>query len=295
MKKCTQLSYRERILRVMLYIQNNMDVPLGFEELAKVACFSPFHFHKVFRGMVGESLAEHIRRIRLERAAHCLRYGKRSITDLALEAAYENTESFTRSFRNHFGVTPTQYRAQAKDMDPDRFSTDQERMERILFPGEITMDVMIQSFPSQQVAFVRHIGPYDKCCSAWASLCSWAGPKGLLGPDSKFLGLCYDDPETTPQDKIRYDACVALAPDVQPFETEHPVAVQEIAAGDYAVTLHTGPYSTLKDTYAQLCGRWLPSSGREIAFLPSIEVYLNDPEKTPPEKLKVEIRMPLQP
>ena len=65
----TEASYRERILRVRLHIEAHLDESISLEELAAVACFSPYHFHRIFRALVGESVMEHVRRLRLERAA----------------------------------------------------------------------------------------------------------------------------------------------------------------------------------------------------------------------------------
>ncbi len=97
------------------------------------------------------------------------------------------------------------------------------------------------------MAFVRHTGPYNECGAAWEKLCSWAEAKGLFGPNTQLLGLCYDDPEVTPPEKIRYDACLTIDTDVRP---EGEVGVQEIPGGRYAVTLHQGAFG---ETGRYLC------------------------------------------
>ena len=102
MKSETQQTYQERILKVLVYIQNHLDETLSLEELAGVAHFSPYHFHRIFRGMVGESLMEHVRRLRLERAAHRLKFTDSPVTRIAFEAGYETHEAFTRAFRALF-------------------------------------------------------------------------------------------------------------------------------------------------------------------------------------------------
>jgi len=98
--------YTERILGVLVFIHRNLDDRLPLEAYAKVAHFSPYHFHRIFRGMVGESLAEHIRRLRLERAAMRLRHTDWAIIEIALEAGYEAHEAFTRAFRALWGLQP---------------------------------------------------------------------------------------------------------------------------------------------------------------------------------------------
>lgn len=298
MREITRLSYQERIIRVLMHIQRNLDQPLSLEQLAEVAHFSPFHFHRVFRGMIGEGVHEHLRRLRLERAAHRLLTTRREVTRIAFEAGYQSHEAFTRAFGDMFGRSPKDYRAHkaasypanlAKGIgwSPDGDLGDFEPIDQ----GGSAMQVEIKSFEPQRVAFVRHQGPYDQCGAAWEKLCAWAGPLGLLGPDAAFIGLSYDDPDVTPPDKLRYDACVSVGDGVEPGGE---VAVQEIAGGRYAVTVHQGPYDKLNATYAQLCGGWMPAKKEEMRSLPCCEVYLNDIATTPPEELLVEIRLPLE-
>lgn len=291
MKEDTRTDYQKRILRVLFYIQEHLDDPLPLNELASVAHFSPYHFHRIFRGMTGETVAEHVRRLRLERAAHKLVYTRRSVTDLAFDAGYETVESFIRAFRNRFGFAPSCYR-QVKSAERGVVQKAPGVQENFIFKkgDPIMEDVNVVKLDSRKVAFVRHTGPYDQCGTAWEKLCSWAGAKGMLSENTVFIGLCYDDPQVTSPDKIRYDACITIDADIRP---EGEVGVQEIPGGDYAVTLHRGPLDKLADTYAALCGQWLPGSGREPNDSPCAEIYLNDPEKTPPEEIKVEIQMPL--
>ena len=105
------------------------------------------------------------------------------------------------------------------------------------------------------------------------------------------LGICHDDPEVTPAEKVRYDACLAVNDRVQP---EGDIGVQEIGGGEYAVTMHRGPYEELGETYATLCGQWAPQSGRELRA-PSLEFYRNSPMNTAPEDLVTDVYMPLEP
>lgn len=293
MRKTTKKNYHERILRVLQYIQHNIDGKISLNELADIANFSPFHFHRVFKGMIGETLAEHTRRLRLERAANRLAQTQHSITYLAFETGYETVESFIRAFKARFKVAPSEYR---KLKSPEQIEI-KEKYAMINYQSlnkkgdKCIMEVKIVQQPERRVAFVRHVGPYNECCKAWQTLCSWAGPKGLLNKNTHNLGLCYDDPEVTPPEKVRYDACITVDDSIQP---DGEIGIQNIEAGEYAVFLHQGPYENLSKTYASLCGEWLPNSGRELKNAPSVEEYLNDPNTTPPEKLLVEIQMPLE-
>lgn len=109
------------------------------------------------------------------------------------------------------------------------------------------MDVKIVTIPEKSVASVRHIGPYAECGKAWAALCAWAGPKGLIAGPGEFLGICYDDPEVTPPDRIRYDASLVVSDGIEP---DGDVFIQTVGGGEYAQTLVQGPYSGLAAAYA---------------------------------------------
>jgi len=298
MKQKTAQYYKHKMLKVLNYIQDNLDAPLELRELANVACFSPYHFHRMFRGMLGESLKEHIRRLRMERASWRLRHSSQSIIGIAHDAGYSSDVAFSRAFKNLCGLSPTHYREDSKAPFPHlsptaiRYSETEQLKEFEFFHSpEMIMNVIIKEVPAMQVAYVRHIGPYNECGSAWEKLCTELAPLGLLGGQSKMIGLSHDDPDVTPAEEIRYDACVTLDSEFNPTDT---VDVKTIAGGDYAVTTHFGPYEKLSETYAQLCGEWLVSCGRASADKPCFEVYLNDPESTAPEDLVTDIYLPLE-
>jgi AraC family transcriptional regulator len=295
LKETTKKDHSRRMLKVLSYIQQNLGEQVSLDELAGIACYSSYHFHRIFRGMVGESVKEYIRRLRLEHAASRLKNGNRQIVEIAFEAGYEAHESFTRAFGDLFGMSPQKYRHSQKALakssgKPFHYSNENLQQFNSAEEGE-TMQVKTVEFETVKVAFVRHCGAYNKCSTAWETLCTWAAPLGLLNPDSRFLGLCYDDPEITDPEKIRYDACITIDEDIEP---EGMVAMQTISGGMYAVTTHFGPYDNLHKTYAQLCGQWVPEHGFEIASKPSIEMYLNSPEDTEPEELLTDIYVPLE-
>jgi AraC family transcriptional regulator len=297
--EATLRDYKERILRVLVHIQQHLDDALGLEGLAAVACFSPFHFHRVFKGMIGESVKEHVRRLRLERAAVQLKLGGRPVTQIALDAGYEAHEAFTRAFKTVYGVAPIRFRSQRRasaavaapsgvhyraDKPLQNFKTKRT--------GGLNMNVRIKTVEPMRVAFVRHVGPYNEVNAAWDKLVPLLGKEGLIGGDSLFIGICHDDPEVTPPEKIRYDACVTVD---ESFAPTGDLGVQTISGGEYAMTTHRGPYQKLGATYTRLLGQWLPRSGRELSSSPCFEIYLNDPESTEPGELLTDIYVPLQP
>ena len=281
MKPDTVNSYQERISQVLTHIQQYLDGSLTLEELAEVACFSPFHFHRVFRGMVGEAVAEHVRRLRLERAARQLRRTESAVLEIALEAGYETHESFTRAFADMFGMPPSEFRK-------DREASLEARLPAGA-PSHAS-GFRVRRLDAMRVAFVRHVGPYNEVGKAWSKLYPWAARQGLLGPGTRVVGISHDDPDITPPDKLRYDAALIVN---RPVARAGELGVIEIPAAEYATAIHTGPYSCLSDSYAELAGKWLPGAGRELRSAPAIEFYLDSPQTVPADELRTEICLPL--
>jgi AraC family transcriptional regulator len=297
MRTVTLQDYKRRLLRVLVHIQQHLDDSLPLEDLAGLACFSPFHFHRIFKGMVGESVKEYVRRLRLERAASRLKLSAAPITDIAFDAGYESHEAFTRSFRSVFGVAPSKFRRRKQRPHLSNAPSglhyqagEKSREFKPIQSADKKMKVHIQQMKPTRVAFMRHVGPYSEVGGTWDKLLTFAGKEGLVGGDSLFIGICHDDPEVTPPDKIRYDACVTVD---DRFAPVGDIGVQVIPGGDHAVTTHFGPYNQLGETYAKLLGQWLPRSGRELRATPCFEVYLNDPQGTEPEDLLTDIYAPL--
>ncbi len=102
--------YSERINDVKLYIREHLDEPLHREVWAAVAGFSVPHFHRIFTGGTGENIASYVRRVRMERAGHKLRMGAVDITEVALAAGYDTHAAFSKAFKQHFGLSPSEFR-----------------------------------------------------------------------------------------------------------------------------------------------------------------------------------------
>src|ERR1700722_15638249 len=102
--------YAQRINRVIDHLRGNLDRQVKLEELAKIACFSEFHFHRIFGAISGETLNNFTNRLRLEKAARLLRYSDQTLTDIALECGFSSSATFSRAFRSIYDTSPSQYR-----------------------------------------------------------------------------------------------------------------------------------------------------------------------------------------
>jgi AraC family transcriptional regulator len=105
MNKASEI-YRSRINRVIDYVNSNLDKSISLEELASVAFFSPFHFHRIFVAVTGESVNHFTNRIRLEKSARLLKFSSHPISDIAVQCGFSSPATFSRAFKQYYGVRP---------------------------------------------------------------------------------------------------------------------------------------------------------------------------------------------
>lgn len=282
----TRTDHHERMVRVWLHIQQHLDEPLTVAVLARVACFSPFHFHRLFAALTGETLSAHVRRLRLERTAFQLRHTRQPVTRIGLDAGYNTPAAFSKAFQQHFGVAPSTYRQQ-----PPIETTMKPNAPLSAATLPVVKPQLVQ-LPERRVVFVRRVGSYAQAAeAAWPAICQFAYSRRLVEKGRLFIGISHDSPDITPEDQLRYDACITVN---RPVKPEGEVGVQTIPGGAYAVFLHRGPYEGLSRTYDAIFGHWLPASGRQLRDEPCYEVYLNAPGRTKPANLKTQIHVPLK-
>ncbi len=304
MKQETRSFYEVAVERTVLRITEMLDEALDLGALAHEAALSPFHFHRVFRGIVGETPLEMHRRLRLERAAAQLLDGKAAVTTIAFDAGYETHEAFTRAFRQAYGTSPSAFRQSAKEPSgcarPPQphlaarsgihFSATVSNQAIRFVKGETAMNVTIEDMPELRVATVHHVGPYSRISEAFQRLGAVAGPAGLFQESAMMLGIYYDDPETTPADQLQSDAGITIPDTVR---LPDGLVDQRLPAGRYARTTHLGPYATLGDAWSRLMGEWLPKSGRRVGKGSSYEVYRNNPSNAAPDELRTDLYLPI--
>lgn len=297
-QETTRNDYQQRILRVLTHIQEHLDEALDLEDLARVACFSSFHFHRVFAAMTGETIADHVRRLRLERAAMELRSGAKPVIQLALDAGYEAHAAFTRAFKAAYGVSPAESRRATGPIAilaaPSGVHFRPGVPLTAFNTNHITtkvMKVITKRIKPMRVAYLRHVGPYEDTRPTWLDLQARLAADQQIRKRSVFIGIGHDNPSVTPAAELRYDACITVAGD---YEPRKPVKLQTIDGGDYAVAKNC-PIGKIKNAYQYLYAKWLARSSRELRPAPSFIVFVDTYKEVAPGKWRVDIYMPLQP
>ena len=281
MKKTTKDDYIQSVYKVIFYIEQHYNEDLTLEELSKVASFSKYHFHRIFKSIVGENVSDYIRRVRLSSTTLKFKTNQK-ITKIALDSGYETNSSFSKAFKKHFGITPKEFSQNAKEKK-----------------GLKMLKAKIVDLEPVEVLYVRKEGAYDKSAGeAWELLMGFAYKnkikykKNLMGKNAMMFGIGHDNPNIIDEEKLRFDACISW--DDKSVKPEGEIASKTIEGGKYAMFLHKGAYENLKATYDEI-GDWIVENNFEVRDLPMFEKYLNrDPRRTKPENLKTKIYVPLK-
>lgn len=277
MKPETRTLYAQRLDPVLRWLAAHPDADPDLHRLADLACLSPYHFHRVYRAMMGETVNATVQRIRMHRAAAALAGSQAPLRDVAQRAGYESDAAFNRAFGAVFGIPPGRYRA-ARSLPLDT-------QELAMYP------IAIEHFPGVTLAALPHRGSYQDIGSAFSRAFMLAVGRGIANPATVGFGVYFDDPEQVPESQLRSLAGMPVAPDA---ELGDELERFEIPPGRCAILTYTGPYNEISQPYQWLFSEWLPASGMVPADFPMFEQYLNDPRTTPSAQLQTRICLPLK-
>lgn len=290
--------YAVRVNRAVDHVLRHLDEPLRLESLAAVAGFSPFHFHRVFRALMGETLQRFVKRVRLERAlAQMSLSPRRSLTSIALACGFSSSSDFTRSFRQRYGVAPSAFDirgwrdAHREDLRRTTDATEPYHIGDRLAPGANPdgFVVTLRALPPRRVAYVRVLdpfrgtGPFD----AYRRMLAWADARGLSG--GQWLGWMWEDPEVTALSDCRYDAGVVVGPS----DPTDGVSVLDFPAMRVAEVRIAGDVALEARALDWLFETWLPTSGYVPDEQPSFEAWIGRPLAHGIEHFELAVHLPV--
>ena len=292
--------YLARINRAIDLVVRDLSQPLPLQAVAAASGFSAFHFHRVFKAVVGETLNQFVKRLRLERALFLMSHApRRSLTEVALDCGFASSSDFSRSFRQQFGQAPRRFDLaafrEARRADFDRLMAGPQATPRVqaLLPGANPdgFVVRFRDLPARTVAYVRVFQPYREGAAQAACdrLLAWAEPRGLA--DGQWLGYMWDEPEIVALEDCRYDVGLVVdgvdpGGEVGCFRFPPMRVAEVVIRGD--IQLEVRALDWLYQT-------WLPHSGCVPDDHPAFEAWIGRPFAHGNTHFELTCQLPVRP
>jgi AraC family transcriptional regulator len=305
----------KRIHRALAFAAARPDEDLPLAALAVQAGLSPFHLHRMFSAVAGETPKQYTLRLRVSRGAALLLTSDQSVLDVALSCGFQSHEAFTRAFRRRFGMTPRDYRARGLSAGAGgaNATLHAETVRRVgpcvgLFHARLqgprershmTYSIVKQDLAPQPVLVVRRRVKRAEIAAtigeALPHIFQYAQQHGIAlagHPFTRYVevgaGLLTIEPGMRVVGSQQRSASVDDA-----AETPEGVVQDTLPGGPAATTVHAGSYEMLSDAYAAL-ETWMESNGL-AASGPPWESYITDPAEHPdPKDWKTEVCWPLR-
>ncbi|MDN3664778.1 GyrI-like domain-containing protein [Algibacter miyuki] len=296
--------YIKRVNLALSFIDTHLNSNvLSLESISEVASFSPFHFHRIFKIIIGETLNSYINRKRLEQAAAALIHKKDlTVTEIAMQSGFSSNSSFSRAFKKFYAVSPSVFRTN----HPHKFSkistieskNGQEKSNTEQYICNInnhlnwvTMyaTIEIKTLPELHLASVTHIG-VNNIENAFERIIKWAIPQGLMqDPETKLVRLFHDSFKITTPDKVRMSIGVLTEKD---FLVDADIQKTSTTPGKYIVGHFEIPIEDFEKSWNSLY-IWMHDNGYKKAEGAPFEIYQNDMRQHPEGLAVVDFHIPI--
>jgi len=300
------MAYAERVNLAIDHVVGHLGEPLRLADVARAARLSPFHFHRVFQVMIGETLAEFVKRLRLERALVTMAHAPRSsLTTIALTCGFSSSSDFSRCFKQRYGAAPSAFditawreahgaELQAMVPEPGRSRRRQGRRFHVSrLPAAQNPDgftVKIRDLPARTVAYIRVRNPYqgDAVAKATQRLITWAERHALA--DGQWLGYQWDNPEITSLEDCQYYVAV----EAERFVPKGEIGRFRFPAMTVAQIEIRGGIDLELRALQWVYGAWLPRSRYVPDDQPGFEAWIGRPFAHGTEHFELYAQLPIK-
>lgn len=276
MRKSNEI-YHKRINKVIDYVNKHLNRSVSLEELAAVAFFSPYHFHRIFMAMTGESINDFTNRLRLEKSARLLKFSKNTISHIAYECGFSSPSTLSRSFKQYFGQSPSTYRKTGKieksKIRKELYPMDQYHCDVIADELKNDFQVEVKQFPKRRIAYIRVTNSFEEgvVLKAFEEMINWSKKMNLFDSEQIF-GMSKDDPFVTPKEKYSYEVCITI-PENFEMDSKNYMETMILPRSRYAVASVSGDFNKVATTTNYLYNDWLINSKYEPEHLPGLEIF----------------------
>lgn len=283
-------AYALRVNAVMDYVRRNLDHDLSLAELARVAHFSPYHFHRIFKGVTGETVAQFTRRARLERAVELMRGAPdRDLGSIGVEVGFATPSEFSRIFRTAYGRPPSVWDRRSRLDGAADLTADAGRSA----VADLGLTAQVVNRPACRLAYVRVRRPWQgrHLAEGYERLSAWLADRGVDGFRQELVGLSWESGKVTPLDRVVYDLGVTVPAEV---EAEGEIGIHLLPAAP-AVEVHCRELWVTAYAWEYLYRDWLPGSRFGPADQPAVKRFRVVPRRLDADAWDVDCSIALRP
>lgn len=280
----TKQNYKERLQQVRDYLRVSFAKTIAVEALETRSHFSYRNLQRIFKAVYGETIGAYVTRLKVEACAKLLLFSKSTITEIAYEVGYSDVQALSKSFKKHFGISPSVYRERKEEL----LRTQKTKVSKMPF-----IEDRVEVLPKKKVMYMTYKGDYDssEIEDLWNTIDQMATENHIDITITESFGIIWDEPIITEEIKCNYDACIVI-----PEKTNNlkKYTIKEVPSRKYAVFTHVGSYKTIGETYNKIFGQWIFQTDQEISTAPFLEFYRkHSSHKNDENAYETEIFVPL--
>lgn len=286
MTKHTSPYYLKAINQAIEFIELNLAQRITLDEIAQYACLSKYHFHRIFKSMIGDTTKAYLTRLRLEKAALMLKNTPKTVNQIAFDCGYTSPETFMRAFKSFFATTPTLFRQHSQQEVAQKQALYQQTSFETLHIAPPT----IVEIPSLHLAYIRQFGNYDQIDQSFQRLFSWANQQLNIEASPAMLGIVHDHIDLTEEANLRFDACINVSAAIRPTGE---IGYKEVKGGKFAVFSYQGAFETFYPIYDYIYNVCLFDHQWELRDEPALEWYKSLPPFYGSQQLITDFYLPI--
>ncbi|MEA9577376.1 AraC family transcriptional regulator [Xanthomonas nasturtii] len=284
-------SWQRGVERVIAHLQASIRSGAALPDLAELAGIahqSPYHFHRVYRALTGETVGHTVARLRLSQALHLLGSDDASVTEVALAVGYQTPQALARACRSALQASPTVLRSAP--------ALRASKLQQLSTPATLAnspsapLQVSVQTLEPFELVVLRKRGAFDDLDRGFGRIAGWAERVGVIEQLHALIGIPLSDHRDVSPAQHVFECGIAFATHVAP---PAPMQLRVLGEGAHAVLRHTGSYAGLEQALDGLLADWLPGSGYALRDAPLHYLYLDDPETVAEAELRADVRVPV--
>ncbi|TVZ57066.1 AraC family transcriptional regulator [Lutibacter sp. Hel_I_33_5] len=292
-----------RISNSIVFIEDNLDKKLDLYEVSKKAFFSPYHFHRLFSAVTGETVNNFIVRKRIEKAASFLLHQKeKTVTEISEEVGFSSISSFSKAFKKFYGISPVNFKKESPEKYSKICKTESKNgiiqttfeqyicnINNALNWLQMNAKTEIKKIPRLDLAYISHKGKIEAIGSVYGRLVKWATPKGLINEQTRMVTIYHDSPKITDPNNLRMSACIVLN---DPIDFDEQVNLKVLTPTKCIVSrLEIKPFQFQQAWESSFA--WMIENGYKKSEVDPFEIYYNNAAEHPENKFIVDLCIPV--